>query len=63
MSDIHLCEEGEETPQSFYDGQSVDLGYMLYDIDFSNGMSPQFFRAVMVDGFIDVTKAREEVVS
>ncbi|WP_293815911.1 type I-C CRISPR-associated protein Cas5c [uncultured Parolsenella sp.] len=63
VSDIHLCEEGEETPQSFYDGQSVDLGYMLYDIDFSNGMSPQFFRAVMVDGYIDVAEAWKEVVS
>lgn len=63
VEDIHLCEADEEIPCSFYDGQSVDLGYMLYDIDFSDGMSPKFFRAVMIDGFIDVEKAREEVVS
>jgi CRISPR-associated protein Cas5d len=31
-----------------------DLGYMLHDIDFANGMEPRFFRAQMVDGVIDV---------
>jgi len=34
-----------------------DLGYMLYDMDFSNkeNISPMFFRAKMVDGVIDLT--------
>ena len=41
---------------------TVDLGYMLYDIDFEHGMEPCFFRAVMVDGFIDVARSRGEVV-
>jgi CRISPR-associated protein Cas5d len=31
-----------------------DLGYMLLDIDFDNGMSPTFFRAIMRDGIIAV---------
>ena len=31
-----------------------DLGFMLHDIDFANGMTPQFFRANMVDGVIVV---------
>lgn len=35
-----------------------DLGWMLYDIDFANERTPQFFRADMVDGVIDVAAAR-----
>jgi CRISPR-associated protein Cas5d len=31
-----------------------DLGYMLLDIDFANGMSPTFFRAIMRNGIIAV---------
>lgn len=31
-----------------------DLGWMLHDIDFQNGMQPRFFRARMVNGVIDV---------
>lgn len=31
-----------------------DLGWMLLDIDFKDGMTPHFFRAVMRDGVIDV---------
>lgn len=36
-----------------------DLGWMLYDIDFEAGRIPQFFRAEMVDGVIDVAAARD----
>ncbi len=61
VRDFHEA-AGEEEP-SFYSGAEVDLGYMLYDIDFGHGMIPKFFRAVMKDGFIDVAAAREEVVS
>ena len=39
---------------------SVDLGWMLYDIDFSSDNTPMFFRARMVDGVIDVASARAE---
>ncbi|MDR2032912.1 MAG: type I-C CRISPR-associated protein Cas5c [Azoarcus sp.] len=31
-----------------------DLGWMLHDIDFSDGMTPRFFRARMKDGVIAV---------
>lgn len=31
-----------------------DLGWMLHDIDFADGMTPHFFRATMVDGVIEV---------
>lgn len=58
---VCLCDDGGYGT-SFYQGTTVDLGYMLYDIDFENGMSPVFFRAVMENGFIDVNKARREVV-
>jgi CRISPR-associated protein Cas5d len=34
-----------------------DLGWMLYDIDYQNGMTPRFYRAEMVDGIIDVPSA------
>jgi CRISPR-associated protein Cas5d len=35
---------------------SKDLGFMLHDIDFDAGMTPYFFRCVMIDGVIDVPK-------
>lgn len=31
-----------------------DLGWMLHDIDFSDGMTPRFFRAHMRHGVIEV---------
>lgn len=60
---VELIEEGDDIPESFYAGTGErDLGFMLYDIDFDNGMTPQFFRAVMNNGTIDVAGAREEVI-
>lgn len=46
----------EETPDTPFDSEK-DLGYMLYDMDFSNpeDIRPIFFRAVMKDGLIDLT--------
>lgn len=35
-----------------------DLGWMLYDIDFANSMTPLFYRPQMVDGIIDVAAQR-----
>lgn len=37
-----------------------DLGFMLHDIDFADRMTPQFFRARMVDGVIDVRQCLAE---
>lgn len=48
----------ETVPASSHQGVQ-DLGWMLYDIDFQNGNCPQFFRAEMVDGVIDVAAARQ----
>lgn len=48
-----------ETPESYYCGKKdgeKDLGFMIYDIDFSDNMKAIFFRASMVDGVIDVQK-------
>jgi CRISPR-associated protein Cas5d len=34
---------------------STDLGWMLYDIDFTDGVKPGFFRAQLRNGVIDLT--------
>ena len=36
-----------------------DFGWMLYDLDFSNprDIQPKFFKAQMIDGVLDLTKA------
>jgi len=38
-----------------------DLGWMLFDIDFENGMNPRFYRAEMTDGIINVPSLSEAV--
>lgn len=40
-------------PPSCYAGKTVDLGFMLHDIDFANDKTPVFYRAMMRDGVID----------
>lgn len=46
----------EPPPPTPFKGET-DLGFMLYDMDFSNpeDIRPIFFRAVMKDGMIDLT--------
>lgn len=46
----------DNIPKSDLTGKR-DLGYMLYDLDYSDpeNISPMFFRAVMSDGIIDLT--------
>ncbi len=41
---------------------SRDLGYMLHDIDFANGMTATFFRAVLKNGVIVVPHPRSPEV-
>lgn len=41
-----------ELPLSCYQGETKELGYMLLDIDFANGMKPLFFKAIMQNGVI-----------
>ncbi len=44
-----------EPPLSYYAGRgTVDLGWMLRDIDFDDNRTARFFRAEMVDGHIAV---------
>lgn len=46
--------EGEDIPTN---GETRDLGWMLYDMDYTDPqhIQPMFFRAKMVDGVIDLT--------
>ena len=39
-------------PTSCYAGETKELGYMLLDIDFANGMAPIFFNVTMQNGII-----------
>lgn len=51
-----LCEEDDIT--TFYsEVLEKDLGFMLYDMDYSNldNIQPMFFRAVMKKGVVDLT--------
>ncbi len=52
---VELIEDGE-IPKSPLTGER-DLGWMLYDLDFSDpkDIRPQFFRAVLRDGVLDLT--------
>ncbi|MFX4262331.1 type I-C CRISPR-associated protein Cas5c [Pelotomaculum propionicicum] len=42
----------KDIPKSALKGE-IDLGWMLWDIDFTNDMQPIFFRPTMRDGVID----------
>jgi len=44
----------DKIPKSELEGTTIDLGWMLHDIDFKNNMEPRFFRAQMIDGVINV---------
>ena len=62
---VSLIEPGDEVPRGFYaDVPEKDLGFMLYDLDFSDLESPvpHFYRAVMRGGVIDVASQAKEVV-
>lgn len=61
VGDIRLIED-DALPRSYYQDSEIDLGYMLYDIDFEHDMEPMFFRPKMVDGHINVASSLEEVV-
>lgn len=53
---MDLIEDGD-IPQSPLEGRR-DLGWMLYDLDFSNprDIQPKFFKAEMREGIIDLTR-------
>jgi CRISPR-associated protein Cas5d len=59
---VELIEEREGIPKSPLTGKR-DLGWMLYDLDFSNprDIQPTFYHAIMQDGVIDVGELAREV--
>ena len=45
----------DEILRGFYsDKDEVDLGWMLWDIDFQNDMTPIFYRAILQNGIVEV---------
>lgn len=54
----HFGPDDGEQPDSLLEGER-DLGWMLHDLDFDNGMQARFFRAVMKDGVIEVPSFEE----
>lgn len=54
---VELIEDRQQIPRSELIG-TQDLGWMLYDLDFSNprDIRPQFFKTIMADGVIDLTR-------
>ncbi|HME73509.1 MAG TPA: type I-C CRISPR-associated protein Cas5c [Myxococcota bacterium] len=54
-ADFALIEEGQPIPEVDPElSGDRDLGYILHDIDFADGMTPRFFRATLRDGVLDV---------
>ncbi len=55
-ADFDLVPEGAPLPASDLpdDQKNRDLGWMLHDIDFADGMTPRFFRARLDEGVLDV---------
>lgn len=51
-----LIEEEGQLPLSFYKGlgSPIDLGWMLYDLDFAHGRTKRYFRAKLDDGVVAV---------
>jgi CRISPR-associated protein Cas5d len=41
------------------DDEPRDLGWMLYDLDYGNGMAPLFFRPALEHGVVEVARALE----
>jgi len=55
---FHLIEDNEPLPNSSHQGEK-DLGWMLWDIDYVDNMTPSFFRATMKDGTIEIPSMKE----
>lgn len=51
----------EESAPASHLNQTLDLGWMLYDIDFSNNMMPLFFRPTIEKGIIQVPPWNEVI--
>lgn len=54
-ANFRFMEDPAAIPKGFYaNRESLDLGLMLYDIDYANQRRPMFFNAVMEQGVVDV---------
>src|SRR5262249_44585077 len=61
-AEFALVEDGQPLPAVPLELQGErDLGYMLQDIDFDDGMTPRFFRASLRDGVMDVPPSSKGV--
>lgn len=60
---FRLLEDDDSLPEAdAHLEPDKDLGWMLHDIDFANGMTPRFFRARMERGVVEVPPWRSEGV-
>ena len=60
---FRLIEEDEPVPYSVHRGEK-DLGWILLDIDYSGDeLNPQFFRALMKDGIIEIPRLERGAVA
>lgn len=57
---FRLIEDNEPLPHSQHQGKR-DLGWMLYDIDYQEAMTPRFFKAIMQDGVIEIPNMEKGV--
>jgi CRISPR-associated protein Cas5d len=59
---FELVAEGAPLPESLLPAADSDrdLGWMLHDIDFANGMNSRFFRARLFGGVLDVQRCLAE---
>ena len=55
-ADFELIEEVMPRSCLPCDQRNRDLGWMLHDIDYAQGMTPRFFRAALRDGVIEVPR-------
>jgi CRISPR-associated protein Cas5d len=53
-ADFELWEGDEPPPCPESLRGERDLGWILHDLDYADGMAPRFFRATLVDGVLDV---------
>ena len=57
-----LLENKDIPPSALANDAPRDLGLMLYDIDFTRGMKPIFYRPKLENGIVDVARWREETI-
>ncbi|BCY19603.1 type I-C CRISPR-associated protein Cas5 (plasmid) [Leptolinea sp. HRD-7] len=59
-ADVEVIEDRKDIPKSIYTGER-ELGWMLYDLDFSDpkDIQPRFFKAKMYDGVITLPGGEE----